>query len=323
MMPVQKTFHTKVAAFGQLAADRRKALSLSLPQAGQVIATEVIAGQRVRRGEPLLKLKTSPASRKAYLQAQNAVKVARENLGHVRRLKTGKLATNAQVDAALKTLANAKAALTAQAELGGANAVAILKAPTNGVVTALNVQPGQRLAAGAKLIALSPDSALTAQFGVEPNAAARIRSGMRVSLQPVYGADGSRPLAGTVAMVGNAVDPKTHLVDVIVTLAAPSRIIVGTALTATIEISTFNAWALPRDALQSDAQGTFVFQIEHGKAKRVAVKVLAPDGSPVGVAGALDPHAPVITLGSYEVSADEAVRAATATRVRVKGAATR
>jgi RND family efflux transporter MFP subunit len=322
-MPVQKTFHTQVTAFGQLAADRRKALSLSMPQAGQVIATDVIAGQRVKHGEPLLKLKTNPTSRKAYLQAKNGVKVARQNLAHVQRLQAGRLATNAQVDAALKALADAKVALAAQAKLGGAKSTAILKAPTDGVVTALQVQPGQRLTAGVPLIAFTPDGALAAQLGVDPAAAAGIHTGMPVSIQPVYGVKGADPLAGTVAVVGNAVNPKTHLVDVVATLAAPTQIAAGTALAATIDTSRFRAWAVPRDALESDSKGSYVFQIEHGKAKRVDVKVLAPRGSPIGVAGAIDPKAPVITLGSYEVSAGRAVRAAKPAGARAKGSAAR
>lgn len=322
-MPVRQTFNDKVAAFGQLAADSRKALSLSLPQAGQVIATEVIAGQRVKRGEPLLKLKTSPTSRKAYLQAQNGVKVARENLAHVQRLQAGKLATHEQVNAALKTLADAEATLAAQAKLGGAVAIATLKAPATGVVTALNVQPGQRLAAGTNLIAFSPSAALAAQLGVEPGAAASIHTGMPVTIMPVYASHGVSPLHGTVAMVGDAVNPQTHLVDVVAALDARVPLAAGTALSATIATTRFKAWAVPRNALQSDAQGSYIFQIEHGKAKRVDVKVLAPDGTPVGVDGELDPDAPVITLGSYEVSNGDAVKVTASTKPDPGGAEVR
>src|SRR5690348_5351099 len=72
-MPVRQTFHAKVAAFGQLAADQRKALSLSVPHAVRVIATEMVAGQRVQRNQPLLKLETDPTTRSAYLKAQSAL----------------------------------------------------------------------------------------------------------------------------------------------------------------------------------------------------------------------------------------------------------
>lgn len=320
-MPVRQTFHVRVAAFGQLAADTRGSLSLSLPQAGQIVATEVLAGQRVRRGEPLLKLETDPTTRSAWLQARSAVTVARDDLTRTERLHAGKLATNTQVDAARKALADAKATLAAQAKLGGAQAVATLRAPADGVVTALDVQHGQRVTAGTKLIAFAPQAGLVAQLGVDPGAAATIHPGMSVALRPVYAAHGTPPLAATIAMVGAAINPATHLVDVVATLDKTAALPAGTALSAIIETSKFTTWAVPRNALQSDAHGAYVFQIEKGKARRVDVKVLAPDGSPVGVAGPIEAGAPVITLGSYEVSDGDAVQAAASATPRQRGAA--
>jgi RND family efflux transporter MFP subunit len=308
-MPVRQTFHAEVAAFGQLAADSRNALSLSLPQAGEVTATRVLAGQRVQRGEPLLKLATDPATRSAYLQAQSALKVAREDLARTTRLQAQKLATNAQLDAARKALADAQATLDAQAKLGGEQAVETLSAPADGVVTAINVQRGQRVAAGTTLLQLTPNAALAAQLGIDPGSATEVQTGMPVTLNPVYAAHGMPSLHATIAMIGDSVNPQTHLIDVVATLDAKSPMPAGTALSASIMTSPIKAWAVPRDALQSDENGDFVLQIEDDKAKRVDVKVLAPNGSPIGVEGALDAQAPVITLGSYEVSDGDPVRA--------------
>lgn len=301
-MPVRQTFHGEVAAFGQLAADSRNALSLSLPQAGLIVATKALAGQRVKRGAALLEFETDPATRSAYLQAQAALTVAREGLVRTERLHAEKLATNAQLDAARQALSDAQSALAAQAKLGGAQAVTTLRAPADGVVTALDVQRGQHVAAGTTLIQFTASSALGAQLGVDPASAADIHVGTPVTLQPVYTAGGTVALHGTVAVIGDAVNPQSHLVDVVATLDAPVRLPAGTALSGTILTAPFKAWAVPRDALQSDADGSFILQIEDGKAKRVPVKVVAPNGSPIGVEGALDPRAPVITLGSYEVS---------------------
>ena len=301
-MPVRQTFHAQVAAFGQLAADSRNALSLSLPQAGEVTAAEAVAGQRVKRGAALLELATDPATRSAYLQAQSAVKVARDDLARTTRLQAEKLATNTQLDAARKALSDAQAALDAQAKLGGREVAVTLRAPVDGVVTALDVQRGQRVAAGTTLLQFTPDTALAAQLGIDPGAAAGVRTGMPVTLKPVYAAGDVPPLHATVAMIGDAVNPQTHLVDILATLDAKTPLPAGAALSANIATTPFEAWAVPRDALQNDEQGDFVLQVQHGKARRVQVKVLAPDGSPIGVAGALDAHAPVITTGSYEVS---------------------
>lgn len=308
--PVRRVFHAHVSAYGELGADTRHALSLSLPQAGEVTAIEVLAGRRVRRGAALLQLATDPVTRSAYLQAQAALKVAQQNLTRTERLHTQKLATNGQIDAARQALADAQSNLAAQAQLGGAEATYTLKAPADGVVTAVGVRRGQRVAAGATLLQFTPDGALAALLNVDPGAAARVQDGMVVALTPVYGTDGAAPLAATVTLAGSAVNPTTHLVSVVATFDHPTQLAAGTALSATINTSSFTAWSIPREALQRDANGDFIYQIEGGKAKRVAVKVLSPDGSPVGVAGALDPHAPVVTLGSYEVTDGDAVRAA-------------
>lgn len=306
-MPVRQTFHATVAAFGQLAADSRNALSLSLPQAGEVTATRALAGQRVRRGDVLLELATDPATRSAYLQAQTALQVARSDLARTVGLHAQKLATNAQLDAARKAVTDAQATLDAQSRLGGAQAVASLRAPADGVVTTLDVQRGQRVAAGTPLLQFMPAAALAAQLGIDPGAAGSVHTGMPVTLKPVYAARGVAPLHATVALVGDAVNPQTHLVDVLATLDARTPLPAGTAFSAGIATTPFTAWAVPRDALQNDDAGNFVLQVEDGKAKRVDVKVLASDGSPVGVVGALDAHAPVITLGSYEVADGDAV----------------
>jgi RND family efflux transporter MFP subunit len=207
-------------------------------------------------------------------------------------------------------LADAQATLDAQAKLGGARATTTLRAPADGVVTMLAVQRGERVAAGAALLQLAPASAMEAQLDVDPGALADIRAGMPVTLMPVYAGHGAPPLRGTVAMVGDAVDPQSHMVDVIATLDSPGPFPAGTALSGNIVAKPFKAWAVPRNALQNDEQGDFVYQIEHGKARRVDVTVLAPNGSPVGVEGALDAQAPVITLGSYEISDGDPVRAA-------------
>lgn len=322
-MPVRRTFHAQVAAFGQLAADSRNALSLGLPQAGEVTATEALAGQRVKRGEPLLKLATDPATRSAYLQAQSALTVARDDLARTIRLRAEKLATNTQLDAARKALADAQAALDAQAKLGGEQAVETLAAPADGVVTAMNVQRGQRVAAGTTLLQFTPDAALAAQLGIDPGSAAEVQTGMPVTLKAVYAAHGVPSLRATVAMIGDSVNPQTHLIDVVATLDAKTPMPAGTALSASIATTPVTAWAVPRDALQNDEQGDFILQIEDGKAKRVDVKVLAPNGSPIGVEGALDARAPVITLGSYEVSDGDPVRASAPATSALQGTAAR
>lgn len=308
-IPTRQTFHARVAAFGELAADQRGAEALSLPQPAEILSIEALPGRRVRRGAALLRYAGDPLTHSAYLQAQSALRLAQDDLVRTERLRGERLATGAQLDAARKAVSDARATLAAQARLGGGEATAVLAAPGDGVVTAVTAQRGQRVAAGATLVQFTPDAGLAAQLAVDPVAAAGIRAGMPVAIQPVYAAERAAPLAGKVTMVANAINPQTHQIDVVASLDATSPLPAGSAITASIDTTAFTAWSVPRGAVQNDAHGDFVYQIERGRAKRVDVKVLSPEGSPVGVAGALDPAAPVITTGSHEIAAGDAVRA--------------
>lgn len=306
-MPARQTFHSYVEAYGSLSGDTRRAQALSLPQAGQIVAAEVRSGHRVRKGQPLLRIATDPATVSAYQQARNTVNQARAELTRTQRLHDEKLATNSQLDAARKALADAQSALSAQAKLGGAQAVTTLDTPADGVVTALDAQLGERFAAGAKLVEFTPQAGLVAVLGVEPEQAARIRPGMAASLHAVYG---NTALQGNVVGVADAVDPQSHLVEVLASVRDPAGLAAGSALSGKIAIAQFQAWAVPRDALLNDQRGDYVFQIERGKAHRAQVRVVSPTGDPVGVEGPLDPHAPVVTLGAYELSDGDEVKAA-------------
>ncbi|MFI4969347.1 MAG: efflux transporter periplasmic adaptor subunit, partial [Lysobacterales bacterium] len=67
-------------------------------------------------------------------------------------------------------------------------------------------------------------------------------------------------------------------------------------------------WAVPRAAVLHDEKGEYLFQIDNGHAKRVAVTVRNPDGDTVGVQGPLDAQAKVIVLGAYELNDGDAVQ---------------
>ena len=301
--PTQQVFHDHVEAFGTFAGDSRHTQTLTLPQAGQVVATEVTPGRRVSKGQVLLRLATDPAMRSVYQQAQSALGLARGELARSERLVGEHLATNAELANARKALADAQSNLAAQGRLGGSADVAVLAAPADGVVTAIAVAGGERVQAGAKLLDFTPQRALSAQLGVTPEQAAKIRPGMPVSVTPVYG-DGAPPLRGSVSVVADAMNPQTHLIDVLAEVDADktSALVAGAALHAQIDIAQHTAWAVPRDALLSDGQGSYVFQLHQGNAHRVNVEVVAPTGDLVGINGALDGNDPVVTLGAYELS---------------------
>lgn len=307
-MPTRQTFHDTVEAWGSVAGDPQRARTISLGHGGQVSALRVAAGQTVKRGQALLTITPDPAAHSAWLQAQTALALARGELQRNERLAAQRLATQSQLAAARKALADAQATFDAQKALGGGAASETVAAPADGVVTALQVALGERVAANAPLFDFTPGRALLGVFGVQPQDGARLRPGMAVEVRAVYG--GAEAFLGKLRMVGQSVDAQTHLLGAQVELPADASasLVVGAPLEAQIRTDDFQAWAVPRDAVLHDVQGDYLFQVERGHARRIAVKLRSPDGDTVGVEGPLDAHAPVVVLGVYELQDGDAVR---------------
>ncbi|GGA03983.1 efflux RND transporter periplasmic adaptor subunit [Dyella caseinilytica] len=306
--PVSQTFHDTIQAWGTAVGDPHRASVISLGHGGQVIGAEVVAGQAMKRGQVLLHIAPDPVARNTYRQAQSALTLAGGELKRTEQMAAQHLATQSQLAAARKALDDAQAALDAQRALGGGDAEETINAPADGVVTALSVNLGDRFQADAGLLTFTPSHGLIARLGVQPEDGPRLKIGMPVQVQGVYG--DATAFNGRIDMVGQAVDAQTHLLPLQVALPpeASSSLVAGAAVQANIDTASYTAWALPRDAVLHDDKGDYVFAADHDHAKRVDVSLKHPEGDTVGVDGALDGKMRIIVLGSYELDDGDAVR---------------
>jgi len=137
-----------------------------------------------------------------------------------------------------------------------------------------------------------------ALLAIESSRSAAVKPGMLVTIKPLL--DGTAPIAAQVATVDGVVDPKTQMVTAIAELPASQAadLAVGTRVEASITLGQDNAWSVPRQAVLSDEQGSYLFQVANGHARHVAVRV-AGEGAMYGVDGKLDPKLPVVVLGDY------------------------
>ena len=307
VMSTQQTFHDTVEAYGSAVGDPHHARAISLAHGGQVVALKVAPGQTVANGQALLTVAPDAATRSTYQQAQNALMLAKGELDRAEQLATQRLATQSQLANARKALADAQATLAAQRAQGGSAAEETISAPADGVVTALSVGLGERVAANAPLLSFMPAHALVAELGVLPEDGAKLRPGMTVKLHSVFARDAA--FSGTLDMVAQAVDPQSHLLLARVELptSAATALVAGTALNAQIETAAYVAWAVPRAAVLHDEKSDYLFQIDHGHAKRIDVTLRNAGGDTIGVAGPLDVQAKVIVTGVYELNDGDAV----------------
>ncbi|RFP18706.1 MULTISPECIES: efflux RND transporter periplasmic adaptor subunit [unclassified Duganella] len=305
MQPMPLTMNV----FGDIAAG--KVESESLPQAGQVTRMAVVPGQAVHRGDLLAVLSSDPNALAAYEQASSALEFARHELKRQQDLLALQLATQSQVDGAGKAVADAKAVLAAQTRLNGAHGSVDLTSQADGVVVAIPVAQGDRVAAGATIVQVGRTDALKVLLAVEPAQVAELKPGMKLTLVPLQ--EGAPAVTSSIASIQNMVDPKTQMAGAIALLpaAAQARMPVGTHLQGLIELGSRPAWPAPRQAVLVDDQGAYLFQVANGRARRVAVRKLVETERTIGVEGALDAALPVVVLGNYELKDGDVVRGST------------
>jgi membrane fusion protein (multidrug efflux system) len=283
---------------------------LSFARAGQITQLAVVVGDRVKKDQVLATLVPDPAVRQAYQQAVDAVALTRRERDRQAQLLASQLATQSQLDAAEKALRDAQGALTALDQQGGGNATSQLLAPFDGVVAAVSALQGDRVQAAAAVLQIGRDDALRATLGIEPGDRARVKAGTPVTLRAVGAPESQAPVALRVSEVQNAVDPKTQLVGVVVQLprALAPQFAPGMKVQAQLQVGSLQSVAVPRNAVLTDEQGDYVFQVDAGKAHRVKVTRRLDNGTLVAVTGLANLALPVVVEGNYELEDGMAVK---------------
>jgi RND family efflux transporter MFP subunit len=304
-----RSLDEQLTVYGKVEADPERLRALTTLSSGEVRKLYVGLGQRVAVGQPLLELATAPQARMVWTQARGRVDSARIQLQQTQDLFNEQLATRADLANARQALSNATAELAALRAQGAQHVTQVLRAAEAAVVTQLDAAPGALVQPGQPLLMLGALGHVWVRLGLEPEDAARIVSGMPVTLTPVFG---GAPLAARIAQVHAVINPATHLVDAVVKLegGAAAAQIPGAWMRGVIRLRAARVLAVPRSAVLDDAQGHYVFVIERGHARRVAAHVGLEQDGWVAVQGALAPGAQVVSAGNYELSDGMAVRIA-------------
>jgi RND family efflux transporter MFP subunit len=150
---------------------------------------------------------------------------------------------------------------------------------------------------------------LRATLGIEPEDIARLRVGMTVEIASVFGNQAA--VASRLLQIHGVINPLTRLVDVDVELqGATSSLLPGMQIRGTIALDNRESWVVPRSAVLRDEQGSFLFQIRNGHARRVPVTVSVERETSAAVSGALDSALKVVVSGNYELQDGMMVREA-------------
>jgi membrane fusion protein (multidrug efflux system) len=301
--PARGSIPDIVTAYGTAVPAINGGTTLSVQSDGRVLQIFATPGEAVHAGQRLLDFEISPAARSTYDQAVTALALAHEERIRTERLLARQLATRDQLAKAEKAVTDAQAALNALEREFGGKPRQTLVAPFDGVVSTIPVTQGARVQPGVGLMTVTRADGLVVTVGVEPTQRRRLQLGQPAQLESLGSPES---IAGKLIRIDHTLNPATRLVDA--DIAVSGALLQGDAFRARIELGRIEGWLAPHDAVLTDAQGPYIFQVAGGKAVRVGVRLLGGDGKTSVVDGPIDPHRLLVTQGNYQLSDGMAVR---------------
>ncbi|WP_309678859.1 efflux RND transporter periplasmic adaptor subunit [Polaromonas sp.] len=290
---------------------------------GKIIKRQAELGQRVKAGQVLAQLDpqdyrlAADAARSQVTAAQTTRDLAAADFKRYQELKDQNFISGAELERREATLKSAQAQL-AQAQSqsavqGNQASYAALLADVSGVVTAVEAEAGQVVAAGAPVVRIAADGVRDVVFSVPEDRVAGIRVGAPVRLR-VWAQ--STELAGKVREVAASSDPATRTYPVKVSLLDGQP---APALGATVSVIPQGAPVapvqgvavikLPTTALRQEGQSTAVWVLEPASMtlKSQVIQIATADGNEAVVAAGLAPGMLVVSAGVHVLSPGQKV----------------
>ncbi len=292
---------------------------LSFRVAGKIVQRSVELGQHVKPGQPLAQLDpqdyvlAAEAARAQVVSATTQRDLAAADFKRYAQLKEQNFISGAELERREATLKAAQATLDqarAQASSqGNQTAYTRLVADVAGVVTGIDAEPGQVVAAGSPVVRIAQDGARDVVFSVPEDKVASLRVGQEVQVRSWSGGE---PFAGRVRDVAASADPVTRTFLVKVAVEGPQVPALGAtvyAVPAALSHAGAQAIKLPTSALRQEGAQTavWVFDPTTGTVRSQAVKLATADGNEAVVAEGLAPGMQVVATGVHVLSPGQKV----------------
>jgi RND family efflux transporter MFP subunit len=290
---------------------------------GKIIARQAELSQRVKSGQVLAQLDPQDyklAVDAARSQAAAALKnrdVASADFKRYQELRAQNFISAAELERREATLKAAQSQLEqAQSQLAAQSnqaSYAVLLASFDGVVTAVEADAGQVVAAGTPVFRIAADGARDVVIAVPEDRLAAMPLGLKMQVR-VW--PKNTELSGVIREVSASADPVTRTFQVKLALSANQTV---PALGATANVSSITSGGaglqgkqvikLPTSALWQEGQGTAVWVLDPASMmlRSQTVQIATLDGNQAVVAAGLEPGMQVVSAGVHVLSAGQKV----------------
>lgn len=287
--------------------------------AGKIVRRQAEPGQRVTVGQVLAQLDpqdyklAADAARAQMVAAATNRDLAAADFKRFKELRDQNFISGAELERREATLKAGQAQLEqAQAQLAGQGNQAsytTLVADVSGVVTAVDAEPGQVVAAGTPVVRIAQDGPRDVVFAVPEDRVALIKTGSAVDVR-VWSANTT--LKGVVREVAASADPVTRTFGVKVSLDARDNLALGSTVSVVpqaFDRSGVQVIKLPTSAFRQDGKSSAVWVLDTTSmtVRLQPVQIATADGNDVVVSAGLQPGMLVVSAGVHVLSPGQKV----------------
>lgn len=306
---------------GEYAAEVRARVEsrLGFRVGGKLVQRQAEVGQRVKAGQVLAQIDAqdyqlgAQAALAQVTAAQTQRDLALSDFKRYESLKAQNFISGAELERREATLKAAEATLSqakaqAQAQTNQAS-YTHLKATASGVVTGIEAEVGQVVAAGQAVLRLAHDGPRDAVFSVSEQAVMAFKVGQ--TMQAVLSSTG-QVFKGVVREVGASADPvtRTYLVKLALEKAEPLPLgATLNVLAAQLPGSQSVAIKLPTSALRQEGAASAVWVLDEASmtVRSQPVQVGTVDGNQVVIASGLRVGQKVVSAGVHVLTPGQKV----------------
>jgi len=274
---------------------------------GKIVARKVDVGTQVKRGQVLMQLDPQDLQL-AQAQANAGLKAAESNrdlakaeLKRYQELREKNFVSQAVLDsketafkAAQASYEQALAAFRNQSNQAGYTS---LVADADGVVTSVDAEVGQVVAAGTPVVRVAQSGEKEIVIGIPEDKVDALRKVTDVKVR--IWANPNEVIPGKLRELSPVADPATRTYTAKIAMQnAPEGVKLGMTAYVTFAAKTQQAMIrLPLTALFNDKGATSVWVVENGGVKLVPVQVAGSAGNDILVSGGIAPGQTIVTAG--------------------------
>jgi len=261
-------------------------------------------GDTVEAGDLLFSLDDEILSAE-LAEAESALELAKRNYDRSKQLYSRQVGTERTRDEALAALQSSEAKLAlAKARLNKTK----LRAPFSGIIGFREISVGAYVSSGTDLVRLVKTDPVEIAFRVPERFLSILRKGQTITVR--VDAFHGREFSGKVFALDNVLDINGRSIQVRARVPNPD-LLLRQGLFARVKLITElrqNAVIVPEAAIMPTLEGTYVYRVVDGKAKKTNVKIGRRMAGKVEIVDGLSAGETVIVAGQQKVRDGAAVQ---------------